>query len=217
MKEGSGASEGPKQHWLRGLLVVAEVACALVLLTGAGLLIRSFWRLQNVDSGLKTENVLTMKLALPSTKYDSRRQITNFYQQVLERVSALPGVRAAGVTTLLPLQEWGIGATVTAQEQAAAPGQRSPFAEFRAVSPDYFRAVGVRLLAGRFFDQRDQEQSSEVVIINQTLADTLFPGQDAVGKRLQGNTREGALVVGVVSDVKQVSLLAKPRRNYMRL
>jgi putative ABC transport system permease protein len=209
LKEGSGASAGPKQQWLRGLLVIAEVACALVLLTGAGLLIRSFWRLQNVEVGLQTENVLTMKLALPATKYDSQQQITNFYEQMLERVSALPGVQSAGVITLMPLQERGIGGWITAQGQTVAPGQRPPFAEFRAVSPAYFRAVGMRLLAGRFFDARDQTGSTEVAIINQVLAHTLFPGQDAIGKRLQGNTAAGTLVVGVISDVRQISLLAK--------
>ena len=208
LKEGSGASEGPQRHRLRGALVIAEVACALVLLTGAGLLIRSFWRLQNVDSGLKTENVLTMKLALPETKYGQQQKITNFYQQLLERVSALPGVKAAGVVTLMPLQEWGIGGQLVVLGPASGPAQPSPFAEFRAVSPDYFRVVGMRLLAGRFFDQKDQERSPQVAIINQALANSLFPGQDAVGRRLQGNTDEGILIVGVVSDVKQISLLA---------
>jgi putative ABC transport system permease protein len=209
LKEGGGAGEGPQRHWLRGLLVIAEVACSLVLLIGAGLLIRSFWQLQRVDSGLQPEHVLTMKLALPETKYDSRQKITNFHQQALERIAALPGVQAAGVVTLMPLQEWGVGASVVVHGQTPATGQRPPFAEFRAVSPAYFRAVGMRLLAGRFFDQRDQERSAEVGIINQTLASMLFPGQDAVGKRLRSNTPEGILVVGVVSDVRQVSLLAK--------
>ncbi|HEY2824468.1 MAG TPA: ADOP family duplicated permease, partial [Gemmatimonadales bacterium] len=208
LKQGRGAGDAPRRHRLRDALVVAQVASALVLLTGAGLLIRSFSRLQSLDSGIKTEGVLTMKLALPEAKYNTGEKVAGFYDRLLEHVSHLPGVTGTGVVTLMPLEEYGIGTQVTALG-ARDSGGPAPFAEIRAVSPDYFRTVGMTLLQGRLPDARDNSRAPGVAVVNQALADVLFPGQSAVGKRLGGLSSAGTEIVGVVSTARQISLLAK--------
>ncbi len=205
LKEGSAAA-GNQRTWIRSLLVVGEIAAALVLLVGASLLIKSFARLQQTESGLSTENVLTAGITLPDAKYETRPAIAQFHKQMLERVSALPGVQSAGIISKLPLQDWGYNGSIQIEGQAPPrSGTRDSFVEFRAVSPDYFSTLGIPLLAGRLLDNRDQENTALSIVVNQTLTRQYLPGQDAVGKFvILDNTKYQ--IVGVVGDVRQSGL-----------
>jgi putative ABC transport system permease protein len=206
LKEGGASAGGAQRNWLRNLLVVAETASALVLLIGAALLIRSFAQLQQTDSGLRPENVLTMRLSLSDTKYSTDQSAQNFYEQLLGRVSGLAGVEAAGLINYLPLQQWGHNGDIGIEGKGPfLPGQ-APLAEYRAASPDYFRALGVPLVAGRYFNEQDRQNSTPVVIINQTLARRYLPDEDPVGKRLRLFDPDWRTIVGVVGDVKQAGL-----------
>lgn len=214
LKEGGNAGTSPRSNWLRNGLAVLEIASALVLLIGAGLLIKSFIRLQQVESGLRPENVLTMRITLPTTKYTTSQQAASFYQQVLERVSTLPGVEAAGIINLLPIQQYGTNGTVTIEGLPPDPAGLGPLVEFRAASPDYFRTVGVNLISGRLFNSQDAEGSARVAIVNQSFVQTLLPNQNPVGKRLLGDKPDGSdtmTIVGVVADVKQSGLNQRTR------
>jgi putative ABC transport system permease protein len=215
LKEGgrTGGAGGRRQRRLRGLLVVAEVALSLTLLIGAGLMARSFVELMRVPSGFNAENVLTMKLALPGLKYTKDEQVAGFYARALESIAAVPGVEAAGATTTLPL---GGGDQQTevlvAGRPAPAAGQR-PEVSFRDISPDYFRALGIPLLRGRTFTERDDKGAPGVAILNETMARRLFGAPEAaLGQRLTDvdgkNERE---VVGLVGDVRHAGLDAEPQ------
>lgn len=209
LKEGGSSGTSPRSNWLRNMLAVLEVASALVLLVGAGLLIKSFVRLQQVESGIRTENVITMRITLPTAKYSSAESATNFYNRTLERVSALPGVEAAGVINLLPIQQYGTNGDVRVEGHPEYPAGRSPLVELRTASPDYFRALGIRLVSGRFFNAQDAGNSQAVAIVNQSFVQTLMPNEDPIGKRLLRDKDDGTdsmTIVGVVSDVKQSGL-----------
>ncbi|HMY76335.1 MAG TPA: ABC transporter permease, partial [Blastocatellia bacterium] len=206
----SGAGAGHRR--LRSALVVTEIALALVLLVGAGLLIQTFLKLRALDIGINAENVLTLRTQLPSEKYGELPKRTAFYQQVLERVRALPGVRAAGYTTAVPLT-WKGGTTgFVIEGKTPQPGQD---ANNRQVTTGYFETMGVKLRQGRFFDEHDNAQSQPVVIINETMARQYWPGESAVGKRINLEPEDPAspwrLVVGVIADVKEMGLEAPPK------
>ncbi len=208
LKESGRTTIGGKRQRTRSALVVLEVAMSLLLLIGAGLMIRSFMRLLRVDPGFKSEHVLTMQLSLPQTKYAQPPQRVAFYRQVLQRLEALPGVKAVGAINQLPLT--GSSSDRTFNEQGKPPQNPPPNAEFRVVSPGYFRAVGIPLVKGRYFADTDQETTPKAVIINQAMARRYWPGEDPLGKRIsfdgapgQPNWRE---VVGIVGDVRQLGL-----------
>jgi putative ABC transport system permease protein len=201
LKEGAGA--GAQTNLLRGALVVVEVAATLVLLIGAGLLIKSFIRLYETDLGFKAENVLTMSLALPKAKYPDAQAASSFHQMLLERVRSLPGARSTGVINYLPLQQSGFNGDITIEGQGPYEPGRAPWAEFRAISPDYFRTLGIPLVSGRFYTAQDQSSSTPVVIVNQTLARRYLSGQDPIGKRIRVIGNDWRTVVGVVGDVRQ--------------
>jgi putative ABC transport system permease protein len=203
LKEGAGAGGGAQTNWLRGGLVVLEVAATLVLLIGAGLLIKSFIRLYETDLGFKAENILTMSLALPQAKYPDAQAAAAFHQKLLERVAALPGARSAGVINYLPLQQWGFNGGIDIEGQGPYEPGREPLAEFRAISPDYFRTLGIPLVSGRSFTSQDQGVSARVVIVNQALAQKYMPGQDPIGKRIRAIGDDWRTVVAVVGDVRQ--------------
>jgi putative ABC transport system permease protein len=206
LKQGTGRTGGSatKQR-TRKALVISEVVLSLVLLIGAGLMIRSFWKLQQVDPGFNTANTLTMTVGLPITKYPEAHQHTAFFDRVLEQVSALPGVVSAGATTTLPLSGRGSTQPFTIAGRPEVTVAEQPTARVRYISPDYFRAMGIGLRQGRFFNEQDRESSAQVVIISETMAHQFWPGEDPIGKRLtpsfhlQQGPRE---VVGVVGDVK---------------
>src|SRR5215510_115192 len=193
LKEGAGG----------GALVVVEVAATLVLLIGAGLLIKSFIRLYETDLGFKAENVLTMSLALPRTKYPDAQSAAAFHQKLIDRVAALPGARSAGLINSLPLQRSGFSGGVTIEGQGPYEPGRQPVAGFCAISPEYFRALSVPLISGRFFTAEDQRNSALVVIVNQALAQQYLPGQNPIGKRMQFIGNDWRTIVGVVGDVRE--------------
>src|SRR5262245_25458399 len=201
LKDGAGA--GAQTNRLRSALVVMEVAATLVLLIGAGLLIKSFIRLYETDLGFKAENVLTMSLALPQAKYPDVRAAAAFHQKLIERVASLPGARSAGVINYLPVQQWGFNGGIAIEGQGPYEPGREPVAEFRAISPDYFRTMSVPLISGRFFTAQDESNSAPVVIVNQALAQRHLPGQDPIGKRIRSIGNNWRTVVGVVGDVRQ--------------
>jgi putative ABC transport system permease protein len=211
---GRGSTSGRGALSLRQALVVAEVALSLVLLTGAGLLLRSFVRLMEVDPGFRPDGVLTMRVSLPDTKYANATQIRSFHRQLLERVSKLPGVEAAGFVSALPLSGGGSG-TTTVDSRAVSGVDASPEADWRPATPGYFRAMGIALVRGRYFDDRDTDTSAPVAVIDETLANTYWPGEDAVGKRLKrggaDSTSPWMTIVGVVRHVRYRTLEAQSR------
>ena len=207
---GSGGGGKERSH-LRDVLVVGEVALAVVLLAGAGLLIQSFLRLTRVDPGFDSHHVLTFQLDSPARRQGS--QLPAFFREVVERISALPGVTSASAVASLPLTGDNIGASIEIEGQPTAMGSR-PSADFNAVEPGYFVTAGVPLIAGRDFTKRDDSNSPPVVIVNRTLSQRFFPNQDPIGKHVRPGIGNGYSpgeppmreIVGVIGDVKQSSL-----------
>jgi putative ABC transport system permease protein len=140
---------------------------------------------------------------LPQAKYPDVQAAAAFHQKLIERVASLPGARSAGVINFLPLQQWGFNGGIAIEGQGPYEPGREPLAEFRSISPDYFRAMSVPLISGRFFTAQDQGNSAPVVIVNQTLAQRHLPGQDPIGKRIRSVGNNWRTVVGVVGDVRQ--------------
>jgi predicted permease len=206
LKQGTGRTGGSSaKQRTRKALVVSEVVLSLILLIGAGLMIRSFWKLQQVDPGFDTRNTLTMSVGLPTTKYPDARQHAAFFDRVLEQVGATPGVISAGATTTLPLTGGGSTQPFTIEGQSEQLVAEQPTAKVRYVSPDYFRTMGIPLRQGRAFNDQDRDTSVQVVIISEAMARQFWKGEDPIGKRLtpsfhlQQGPRE---IVGVVGDVK---------------
>ncbi|HEX8146863.1 MAG TPA: ABC transporter permease [Pyrinomonadaceae bacterium] len=210
LKQGSGRGGGGSvRQRTRKALVVCEVALSLILLVGAGLMIRSFWKLQNVDPGFDTADTLTMSVGLPPTRYAEPQQQLAFHDRVLEQLAALPGVVAVGSTTTLPLTGGGSRQPFTVEGRPAPPVSEQPLAQTRYVSPDYFRAMGIPLRQGRPFEDRDREGAPQVVIISEAMARRFWPGQNPLGQRLTASfhLKQGPReVVGVVGDVKSNGL-----------
>jgi putative ABC transport system permease protein len=223
MKEGGRTlSGGARSRRMRSLLVISEVALAVMLLIGAGLTLKSFLRLQEVSPGFDTSNVLSMQIALPPSKYKTPAQTSAFFKQFLERVEGLPGVRSAGVVSMLPLTGLVIGATNISIEGRPIPEVGQEFnANDRIASPKYFEAMGIPLYKGRLFNEQDDENSPGVVIINQTMAKRYWPDDDPIGKRIKPGAIDSPspwyMVTGVVGDVRDVSLDAEPRPEMYRL
>ncbi len=206
LKEGGRGATG--RRGLRGLLVVSELACALVLLTGAGLMIKSFLRLQAVAPGFDPGHVLTMQLSLPESKYAAAPQVAAFYGQLVERVAALPGVRAAGAISRLPLAGDRSTSGLLVEGRPSAAGQQEEV-HFRVVTSDYFRALNIPLRAGRELGERDKPDAPQVVLINETMAHKYWPGADPIGKRVKlGPNAQGdwIAIAGVVGDVRNFGL-----------
>jgi len=211
LKDSGNAGSSPQRNRLRGALVIAEVSAALVLLIGAGLLLKSFWQLQRMDAGLKPENVITMTLSLPQARYANAEEIARFRQQLLQRIDSLPGVQASGVINLLPLQQWGYNGNIYIEGDAPYQPGHAPIAEFRSVGGNYFQALGIPLLSGRFLDEHDQANSPQVVLINQALAKSYLAGRQPLGVHLLDNGKPTITIVGVVADVKQSGLTQASR------
>ncbi|MGH9837616.1 MAG: ABC transporter permease [Blastocatellia bacterium] len=209
LKEGGRSSGGGGHNRFRGLLVVSEVALALLLLVGAGLMLRSFIRLMSVDPGLDPQNVLTMDIRLPRSKYQPPQQAA-FFQQLLERLRALPGVQSAGAVYPLPLggAEEGMGFGIEGRPPAA-PGEQLT-AGPRWVSPDYFKVLKIPLLKGRVFTEGDGGDSPPVLVINEAMARQYWPNEDPIGRRVAFNSRDNQPIwreiVGVVKDVRHTAL-----------
>lgn len=195
----------------RSALVVSEIALACVLLIGAGLLLKSVWRLLQVDPGFHAENVLTMTVSLPDAKYQKASQREAFFDQVLARFRQLPGTSGAGAIVNLPLAGGGINGDISIVGRSFAKGQ-GPISEKIAVTPDYFRAMGMRLLRGRWFTEQDGTNGRYTVIINEAMARRFWPHEDPIGKRMDvqiGDVKDAQEIVGIVADVKLESLAEK--------
>ncbi len=207
---GRDVAGGMRGRFARRLLVVTEVAIAVVLLVGAGLLIRSFQHLQRVDPGFSTDSLLTMRTVLPFPRYAKPEARRAFYDEVIRKVKELPGVENAGVISFLPLSFTGMNFVFTIEGQSVKSDSELPLAVYRVVSPDYFSTMKIPLLRGRFFDQHDSQDSLPVMIVNRQLADRFWPNQDPTGKRLKIGPADSqnpwATVVGVVGDVRQTGL-----------
>jgi len=204
-RSGQGDGLGLRRHRLRGLLVVSELALSLVLLIGAGLLIRSFVRLQSVPPGFTADGVLTMQLTATGARYRQDKAVAQFYQEVETRVSRLPGVKAEGVVSVLPLTGtvgWG---GIGVEGYQPPPGQELQV-DLRTASSDYFRTMEIPLLKGRFFSEHDTSEMPPVVIIDEKFAQRFWPQGDAVGKHLWFNPKKPFTIVGVVGVVKQYGL-----------
>jgi predicted permease len=201
---GRGGSSGRSQHRLRGALVAAELALSLVLLVGAGLLMKTFIALERTPSGLVTDHVLTFHVSLNGDKY-ANRPAEGFYQPVLERIQALPGVTSAGLVSLLPLQSYWTNGTFGIEGRPPAKRGQEPFAEFRFASAGYFTALHIPVRTGRNFTAQDVPGSLPVVIVNEALVKRYFPNEDPIGQRLRLDTL-ALTIVGVVGDVRGAAL-----------
>jgi putative ABC transport system permease protein len=214
LKEGGrGPTTGSSRSRLRGALVVSEVALSLVLLVGAGLLANSFIRLRSVDPGFDPRQVLTITLSISKAKYGEPEQQRTFFAGLLERVRALPGVESTALIYPLPFGGSATRNSFVIVGRPAPPPADKPSANYRAISPEYFRVMRMSLLRGRPFGEHDGSSSPPVVIVNETFARRFFPGQDPLGERVvierAGGGREvhePREIVGVVGDVRHTGL-----------
>jgi putative ABC transport system permease protein len=216
LKEGGRTgTEGRTTQRLRRIFVAAEAALAVLLLAGSGLLLRSFVKLLAVDPGFRSENVLTVQVALPNAKYPKPEQTRAFFRDLVDRVQKLPGVQAAGAVSSLPLSGSGNSGTTTVDSRAVSPQDGSPEADWRVLTPGFFEAMGVSLVSGRFFDARDADTASPVAIIDETMARTYWPNEDPIGKRIKRGGTESPTpwmsIVGVVRHVRYRTLEARSR------
>ena len=212
LKAGGRNTTGSRS-FLRSSLVVTEVALSLVLLIGAGLLLRSFWRVINTNPGFTTENILTFDLALPRQNYD-RAQADALFQTALQNIASLPGVESVGATTFLPLRDGNNARYFTVEGRVGNEPRDYTLANHRQVSAGYFETLGFALLKGRLLTAEDYGAGVPVVVVNQSFARKYFPDQDPLGKRIKmGETAESSYpwmtVVGVVGDVRHASLEAE--------
>jgi putative ABC transport system permease protein len=208
LKEGgqrSGAFQGQR---LRSTLVIVEVALSLMLVISAGLMIRSFLRLQRVDPGFKPDNVLTMRISLPGVKYADGKKATAFFEEAQEKIKNLPGVQSVGATSRLALKgyDWTGDFTI----EGRSPEEFGREVRHKTITPDYFRTMGIPLISGRFFDVSDTEKAPPVVIINEALARRYFGDEDPVNKRLKfvkpEQQGEWHTIIGIAENEKQDGL-----------
>jgi putative ABC transport system permease protein len=202
---------------LRGALIVAQVAVSFVLLIGAGLMLRSLWRLQSVDAGIRTDSVLSMRVALNFSKYTTSALRAQFLTTLAERLRDLPAVRSAGGAGTFPMNEGGgFLAGVRIQGQPEIEAARLPRAEVHSASPGYFQTVGIPLLRGRLIDERDIADRESVAVISDSMARQFFPNADPIGARMStDNGQRWITIVGVVGDVRN-SLSAQPSAAFYR-
>ena len=209
-ESGRASTPGRSQQRLRAGLVVAEVALAVVLTVGAGLLLRSFVSLLTVDPGFRSDHLLTLQITVPPryTSVDHRRV---FYADLLRRLESLPGVVSVGGTTRLPLGSTNVSTKIVVEGRNVAPAEL-PEAEFRRAIHNYFATMGIRVLRGRGFDANDGPTALPVAVINETMATRMFPGEDPLGKRIQFGTAGGTwtTIVGVIGDVRHSGLESPP-------
>ena len=209
------------------MLVIAEIALALVLLVGAGLLMKSFARLQGVNPGFNARHVLTIELSLPQTKYPSGANPSylggdntrNFYQETLRRIARLPGVEAVACTDILPLSGTNSDWSFSIEGREMNKNEPGPDEEIRVITPDYFRVLQTPLLKGRFFTEADNAEAPRVAIVNEALARKYFRGGDALGKRITlGDPHKPdakwITIIGIVASVRHRALELEPQPEY---
>jgi len=209
------STEGRRPKRLRATLVICETAFSLLLVAAAGLLLRSFAQILQVDPGFRPDGVLTLRVALPDAVYSKPEQVRGFYNELIERVQRLPGVQFAGAVSGLPLSGQGGSGTTTIDSQSVPMEDTTPEADQRVVSSGYFKAMGISLVRGRFFEARDSDTAPPVTIVDESLAQTYWPNQDPIGKRLHAGGRQPqapwVTVIGVVRHVRNRTLEARSR------
>jgi putative ABC transport system permease protein len=220
LKEGGrGTSEGGRRNRVRNVLVVVELAIAVILLVGAGLLMQSLWRLQKVNSGLQPENVLTFNVVLPEVKYNSDKQ-AQFFIDLKQRLESTPGVQSA--SAILPLPLSGDRFSISFEiEGRPLPPKDHPSADFFAAGVGYFKTMGIPILKGRDFEDRDKHGSTPVIIITDAFARQYFPNEDPIGKRIkpgigtyEDEDNPMREVIAVVGDIRNRSLNTEPKPAY---
>jgi putative ABC transport system permease protein len=214
LKEGgrSAATSGSKR--LRNIFVVTEIAMAIVLLVGSGLMIRSVMQLQSVSPGFNPDNLLTVKMLLPGSRYGEAHQRITFFRQTLERVRSLPGVRSASAVSFLPFADLGAATSFLIVGQPEPPPGENHTTDVRVIDPDYFNTMGIQLLRGRTFTDQEATEARHVIIVNESLARNHFPDEDPLGKKLivhMMNEPVPSEIVGVVKDTKHAGLDKEPR------
>ena len=218
---GAGTVWGRGQR-LRRVLVIAELALSVMLLVGAGLLVRSFMRLQSVSPGFDAASALTLELTMTGRKYAEPEAVLNSYRALWDRLGRLPGVHAVGGVTALPLSNMMAWGPITVEGRATPEGEKFINADIRVVGGKYFEAMGIPLVKGRSFDDRDTRESARVVLVDEHMAAQLWPGQDPIGRRIRTGGFDVTpdtpwmTVIGVVGRVKQDSLDGEPRMAYYR-
>jgi putative ABC transport system permease protein len=208
LKEGTrSGSSSPGRQRFRGALVVGELALSVMLLVGAGMLLRSFWQVQKVDPGFKTDRLLTMQMTLPLDRYDTQSKAWAFYERLLRELANVPGVQSAAMSSGVPLSVGNTTGSVRIPGRPLAPGETEGSADWRIVSPDYFRTMGIPL-RGREFTAGDTGDAQPVAIVSQSLVDRYWPGEDALGKAVilasAGDTPR--IIVGIAGDVRSIGL-----------
>ncbi len=201
---GRSSTDGEGRHRARRGLVVAQVALALVLLVGSGLMLRSFVALRAVDLGFGTEGLMTFRLGLPGAEYEDGEPVVDFYRRLTERLESMPGVEAVGMNTGLPLTGSKSAGPMEPVERPFPEGQLAPLVERRQITPGYFDVMSVPLLEGRALEWTDQGDRYRAVVVSETLAKAFWPGESAVGRmiRAQGDDEHAWEVVGVAGDVR---------------
>ncbi len=209
LKEG-GAAAPRGRHWLRNLLVVGEVAIAMTLLIGAGLMLNSFARLQRVDTVVDVDKVLSVEINLPPTKYTEPAQATAFFQELIRRVESLPGVERVSLSNVLPLGAYALNDPFSIEGRAYT-ADNATWAAWQSVMPNYFRTLGIPFIAGRDFTEQGAGIASGETVINETMARRYFPNEDPIGKRISlgGQGPPWLTIVGVVKDIRQRGLEAE--------
>ena len=207
LREGGGKSSASGARRVTRLLVTIEIALALVLVVGAGLMGKSLTRLEREQTGLRADHLLTFRLDLTSARYQEPANVRAFFHDLVARLGGIAGVEAVGAIHMLPLQSWGWNGVPTIEGHPGWPEGQEPLAEYRVVTPDYFRTMGIPLVRGRTFTDRDTEAATPVLLINEAAAKRFFPGEDPVGRRMRGGfASQFAEIVGVVADVRQARL-----------
>jgi hypothetical protein len=196
------------------VLVVSEIALTLVLLVCAGLLIRTVMRLRNVETGFNAQNILAMNVGLPGIKYPKPENQVAFYKQVTERIASLPGVKATGTTSVLPLSDNFDGRGLLVEDHPKPRGEEISV-DLYIASPGYLRAMEIPLVKGRAINEQDTTDSPRIALINSTMAAQLWPNEDPLGKRIkfpgsEKNPQPWRTIVGVVKDVSQYALDKQP-------
>jgi putative ABC transport system permease protein len=217
LKEGGRSAAAAVRHRTRGLLVVTEVALALMVLVGAGLMIKSFMNLRHVGPGFNEKNVLTFSISLPRAKYKEQPQRAQFFRQLIERVRALPGVDSAAATATVPLTGGNWGRSLTVEGFPVLSVGQAPMIQHTVVTPGYFHTMGVPVIAGRDFTEHDSTDAQKVTIVDERLAREYWPNESPIGKRIRFGPPEDSepwhTVIGVVGAVRHAQLDAEGRKS----
>jgi predicted permease len=222
LKEGApSAGAGRRRGLLRNVLIVAEVALSLALLATAGLMMKSFVRLERVSPGFNPDRVLTMFVALPDAKYTSDQQAANFYEQLLERVQSLPGVESTAAVNMIPLSKMNTTSSIRIEGRPEPKPGEEPGANFRCVSDSYFRTMQIPILRGREFTSQDSANGQPVVAVNEAFAKRFWPGEDLIGKRMRFSgpldSQPWRTVVAVVGNIRNQLDVPAPAEMYFPL